>query len=623
MQIKPVNYNFSLTNHSRLHSQNIFRQNYTKSVSKDTFECISFGKKEKSDTEFELNLSEKELDKRLEKDYFKTIKMLTFQDSQYQDLDEGDKEALMHLVKAAQYGDEIFYQQDNKYNKAFLEYLNRESEKGNTAAMKTKILFDGQKGIIGVDNKANEVKLAKGIKEPKGKGFYPYDLEADEFRKILKNMLKSNQAEEVRRILSQRTMVVRDSNQLKAVDYTEAFKYEFNKIADELELAAKTSTNKDFNEYLILQAKALRENNPMLDAQADKKWASLEDTPLEFTIAREQYADELTDSVFEDKELKHMLEENNIKPVSKDSIGIRVGIVNKEGTENILRIKKYLPLLAKNMPLNELYEQNISSSNNLQTMADADIVTLTGDEGSYRGGITIAQNLPNNDKPSLQIGGGKRNVYHRQVRKSGIKNGNMKDNLHKILNPELHKYYNNEASHWITIGHENAHSLGPVKGKSALGKYKNIIEESKADMGSIAFLDILTQEGVYTEEEKNQMLTVFALDCFLKAKPNLSQAHRVRSVMQSYYFMKEGAVSVDKNGVIDINLDKMIPTANKMLTDLIKIQLSQNPEAAEKFVNENFQWTNDIENVAKNLREINKVLNGTIETPLADYLLQI
>ena len=33
----------------------------------------------------------------------------------------------------------------------------------------------------------------------------------------------------------------------------------------------------------------------MKDALADKKWASLQDTPLEFTITRENYLDQLND----------------------------------------------------------------------------------------------------------------------------------------------------------------------------------------------------------------------------------------------------------------------------------------------------------------------------------------
>ncbi len=573
--------------------------------------------------QFELNLSIEELEKRTDKDYLIRKPMLKEDAVEYTSLSEGDKKALAHLVKAANLANIIYMKQDNELNLPFRDYLNEEIKKGNKQAELTKILFNAQLGIIGIDSESKQVILLKGAKESDGKAFYPADLTKNELHNILKEMLKNGEKEEVQKILNQRTIVKRSGSKLKAFDYTEEFKEEFNKIADELEQASNTSTNKDFNEYLNLQAKALRENDPMLDAYADKKWATLQDTPLEFTISREQYADLLTGSVMEDEELKNLLEENNITPISKDSIGIRVGIVNKKGTQDLLKVKKYLPLMAENMPLKDKYEQNISSDeDNLQTMADVDIVSLRGDEGSYRGGITIAQNLPNNDKLSLTIGGGRRNIYHRQVRTSNSPEAieRRKKRLNATLNPELHKYYNPEADHWFTIGHENVHSLGPKSGTEALGKYKNIIEENKADMGSLALLDCLTEAGVYTEEEKKQILVTFGANCFLKAKPELSQAHRVRTVMQAYFFIKEKTITVSNDGIISIDIEKMTKTAMKMLTEIVEVQLSQDFKKGEDFVNKYFQWTDEINAVSNKLKQTDKSLNGMIETPLADLI---
>lgn len=571
---------------------------------------------------FELNLTIEELEKRTHKDYLIKKPMLEKEAKEYEELEQGDKDALKHLVKAANYANIVYMQQDNELNLPFLEYLKKEIENGNKSAELTKILFDAQLGIIGIDSESKKVILLKDAEAKDGKAFYPSDLTKDELHSILKSMIKNGERNEVEKILNQRTIVKRNGSKLKAVDYTEAFKEEFNKIADELEAASKVSTNEDFNEYLRLQADALRSNDPMLDAKADKKWASLQDTPLEFTLSREQYADLLTGSVIEDEELKKLLDENKITPISKDSIGIRVGIVNKKGTQDLLKVKEYLPVMAENMPYKDEYEQNISSENdNLQTMVDVDIVSLRGDEGSYRGGITIAQNLPNNDKLSLTIGGGRRNVYHRQVRTSNSPEAKERrqKRLNATLNKNLHKFYNPEADHWFTIGHENVHSLGPKSGTEALGKYKNIIEENKADMGAIALLDCLVKSGVYTEEEKNQILITFGANCFLKAKPELSQAHRVRTVMQAYYFIKESALSI-KDGIIDINIEKMVPTAYKMLSEIIKVQLSQDFAMGEKFIKDNFIWTDDIDSVSKKLKEIDNSLNGKIETPLADFL---
>ena len=111
-----------------------------------------------------------------------------------------------------------------------------------------------------------------------------------------------------------------------------------------------------------------------------------------------------------------MLKKLGITPYAKDNIGVRVGIVNKEGTEYLLKIKDYMPLMADNMPFKEEYEQNITQNDNKQTMVDVEMVDMTGQLGAYRGAISLASNLPNNDKLSVISGGGKRNVYHIQMR---------------------------------------------------------------------------------------------------------------------------------------------------------------------------------------------------------------
>ena len=574
--------------------------------------------------EFEYNLSIDELKTRTSKDCLIPIKLLDKESKEYQDLAEGDKKALEYLAKAAEAGRVVFMKQDNLYNLLFEQFLISEAEKGSEQAKLTKILFDAQSGIVGIDSKSQDVILAKHFKSSMGKAFYPIDLTVDEFHSILIKMLKEGKNEEVKNILSQRTMVIRDGKELKGVDYTIYFKTEFEYIAECLKAAAAYSTDAKFNEYLIAQVDALVKNDPMLDAKADKLWASLQDTPLEFTISREQYADLLTGTVMENEELKELLNKNSIEPLSKDSIGIRVGIVNKEGTADILRIKDFLPFMAQNMTLNDRYEQNISSGDNKQTMVDVDLVSLRGDEGAYRGGITIAQNLPNNDKLSLTIGGGRRNVYHRQIRtnKSPEALERRQKRLDAVLDKEFHKYYDPEADHWFTIGHENVHSLGPNSGTEALGKYKNIIEENKADMGSVALLNVLVEHGAYTEEQKKQILVTFVTNLFMKAKPTLAQAHRVRSVMQCHYFLKHGAMEV-KDGKIFVNLEKVIPAAKDMLTEIVEVQLSQDFNKGEKYVLDNFIWEDEMEIISKKLQEVDKSLNGTINTPLADFLISL
>ena len=570
----------------------------------------------------ELNLSTEELQKRTNKDFLITKKMLKADAPEYLELAEDDKKALKHLVKAAYILEKINMQLDNPYNLEFQEYLNNEIKKGNKDAEMTKILFDAQKGINALDTMSNKIHLAKGHKDLPGKGFYPEDLTKNEFHKILIKMLNDGKDDEVRKILTQRTVVERKGDELAGIDYIDKFKEDFALMADELDKAANYSTNKEFTKYLVLQAQALRIANPMLDAYADKQWATLQDTPLEFTITRENYEDEMTGTIVENKELSKMLEERNISPIPKDMLGCRVGIVNKKGTEALMAIKKYLPILAQNMPYNDEYEQNISTTGDAkQTMVDVDLVAVAGDVGAYRGGITLAENLPNDDKLSLTIGGGRRNVYHRQIRFiSDMKK--LQERLDEILDKEQHKYYLDEADHWFTIGHENAHSLGPKTGNEKLGRLRNIIEENKADMGSLAFVDLLTELGMYTEEQRNQIIVTTITDNFLKSKPEMSQAHRVRTVMQNKYFADRGAYELTPDGKIHVNIDKVVPIAKEMLSEIIRIQIDGDFDKAEKYVNDNFVWTENMEIIAKKLQKVNKTLNGRTESELAEKLLK-
>ncbi|MBQ7286671.1 MAG: hypothetical protein IJW73_02805, partial [Candidatus Gastranaerophilales bacterium] len=516
---------------------------------------------------YKYGLSIKELEKRTSKDYLLTKKMLDVNAPEFQNLQEGDKVALKYLVKAARIIEEINLQLDSHHNIAFREFLKDNIKLGDKKAKLTKKLFDAQKGIFALDCESNMVKLAKGLEKKAGRGLFPEDLEKEEFYQILIKMIRENKIEEVRKILNQRSVVERNGDELIAIDYVDKFAPEFRKAAQYLLKASCVSTNADFNEYLRLQAEAFKKADPMLDAYADKKWATLQDTPLEFTITRENYTDEMTETVLEHEELKNILKHKGIDVISKDYLGARVGIVNKEGTDYILKVKNFLPLMAKNMPLADKYTQVISDDAEVsQTMVDVDLVEVAGDVGAFRAGITLAENLPNNDKLSLTIGGGRRNVYHRQIRFATSKDAKQKiqERLDNILDKTLHKYYDDKMDHPFTIGHENGHSLGPKEGCEALGKYKSIIEENKADMVALSMLDVLSEAGLYTQEEKEKIIVTYATDNMLKSKPELSQAHRVRSVMQNYYFIKKGAMTISNDGFLSIEIDKMVEVAKEM-----------------------------------------------------------
>ena len=59
------------------------------------------------------------------------------------------------------------------------------------------------------------------------------------------------------------------------------------------------------------------------------------------------------------------------------------------------------------------------------------------------------------------------------------------------------------------------------------------------------------------------------------------------------------------------------------LSEIVKIQLEGNFKNGEKYVLDNFVWTNEMEKVSEKLKKISKRLNGTTEQKLADKLFNL
>lgn len=541
---------------------------------------------------YEVNLTEKELDDIIT-NKTRSIEFISRDFEGYQTLPEGDKKAIEHLVKAADIINDVALEQDNPKNIEIKRELEKLAVKDSYAA-KTLELFNYLNGVAGHNGIDQEpVQIFKELPLLPGKNFYPQDLSVEEFHSIILQMAKKGKIEELKKILSARTMVRRDGDDLKAIDYTEYFAKEFSEIANELEVAAYYCTELEFKEFLQWQAQALLQNNKDMDMLADRHWARLQDTKLEFTISRENYEDELTGTVYDNPEIIKVLEENNINVVAKDTLGGRVGIVNGEETEHILVSKKTMPYLAKWMPLNDKYEQRSLDEDNLkQNMVDVDIITLTGDYAMCRGGITTAQNLPNGDKDAVKCGGWRRNVYHRQIRFSRDEE-NEKILLERLVDPSLHPYVDRSKIIAFVVGHENGHSLGPTtEYKESLGVFKHIIEEHKANMVSIASLaELAKRESFVTREDLRKIYASWIVgNLFLRAQPVLSKPHRVADLIEFNYLFENKVIWFDSSKKMHIDFDLIGSVAYRLLEETIKVQLSKSVEVAKDFINRWAVW---------------------------------
>ena len=558
--------------------------------------------------EYKYNISQEEAKKRVEKERLTAINLLDYNSQEYAQLSDNDKKVIYHLCRSAFWIDKIAYQMQNAHNLDFYHYVSSKAVAGDEYSSNVLRLFLAQKSINSLDTNGATINLADGVQDRLGKNYYPEDLTVEEFHNILNTMLNAGKIDEIKKILSNRTIVVIDGKGLKAIDYVEYYKTEFTNCAKELTEASKYCDDEQFREYLLAQAEALSTANNKLDAKADMLWAKLTGK-LEYTITRESYDDELTTSIFANETLLKRLEDNNITIDVKDSLGARVGIVNAEGTKLLNDLQHLNDIASKLMPYRDEYDTVSSNSNPSQVAVDVDLIALTGDTGAYRAGIVLAENLPNSDKLAIKLGGGRRNVYHRQVRQT------KSSDLYKtLLSPDFVKYYNLEADHWATIEHENTHSLGPKDLKS-LGEYASILEEYKADMGMHSFLREYEAKGVFTTDQIRQIMTTDLYSSFLKAKPKMTQAHRVRSVMITNRLLSEGAI-IFANNQLSFDFDKVIDTCKTMLAEVVRLQLDKSVAKAKAYVDKYFVWTDTHEAIAKIIRANSKKLNGEVVAPI-------
>ena len=541
---------------------------------------------------FKLKYSIAELKEKVN-EQMRKIELIDENNPAYTALSDGDKKALKYLADAAKIMNNVALEMDNPHNLAQKKALEEAAPTNEQAALTLK-LFNSLNGVAGFNGIDKEpVELFEDIKMQKGCNFYPAGLTAEELAQIISAMLDAGHENEVRKILSARTMVRRNGDFFKAIDFTEYFAKEFSEIANLLECAAHFADDDLFKDFLGWQAQALLQNNEEMDILADKHWARMQDSPLEFTISRENYEDKLTPTIFDNAELTNRLAKLNIAPVPKDMLGVRVGIVNKEGTTLLLKFKDEMTKLAGLMPKADSYTQNIGGNSGLkQTMVDVDLTMLSGDYAMCRGGITLAQNLPNNDKPSLKHGGGRRNVYHRQVRQSGDKEKTAQI-LNGLVDSELHQYYDEEADHLFTIGHENGHSLGPDSSyQTALGVYQHIIEEHKANLISASMMPEYVKAGIISAEQLKKIHATWVIKRHLMtAYPSSGEAHRVADLIEYNYLTAHNAIYFDKNKKLHIDFAKMPQVCRAMLEDIISIQLSKSPEYAKAYIEKWTDWS--------------------------------
>lgn len=274
-------------------------------------------------------------------------------------LNDKQKQMLSLLIEASDIIDELFWKQAlNQDKKQFLSTISDEKTR-NFAAVN-----------YGPWDRLNGDKpyFSGAIEKSLGAEFYPHDMTKEEFENSDfpdKNGLYS--------------LVKRDKNgQLTTIAYSEAYSDELNRIAVILEKASTYAEDKEFANYLLMRASALRTDNYQ---PSDFAWMAMKNNPIDIVIGPiETYEDQLYGyrAAFESYVL----------------------VKDMAWSEKLAKYAQYLPELQKGLPVNKKYKSETPGSD--ADLNAYDVIYVAGHANA--GGKTIAINLPNDEQVQLEKG---------------------------------------------------------------------------------------------------------------------------------------------------------------------------------------------------------------------------
>ena len=510
-------------------------------------------------------------------------------------LSEAERKCLVHLIKAAQKVDEIFWKQAFKEKSKALEGI-----KNDTIRRFVEINY-------GPWDRLNDDKpFLQGYgSKPKGGNFYPENFDINtvppHFRErlmlpysIVKPLSKADlmppppPKKGEKPSMPERPMIMErfpltNGNEIGLVDYNSFFEKDIQLILQEMMKAATAIEKEDklFAIYLRERAMSITANQYTL---SDIKWMTLK-SHLDIVIGPiENYEDKLLGT--------------------KTSFEAYVLVRDREWGAKLEKYVSYLPELQANIPVEEAYKPKISNNTgvnqfdeNGNIMPSGDMIDIQGypplqkpnaslsqlavfDAVYYAGDCnagskTIAVNLPNDEVLQKYYG----------TRRSQLKN-TMKAKFEEmvkpisqiLVDPSQQKNILFDAFFANVMFHEVAHGLG-VKNlvadtnktvREALGADYSAIEECKADVLGLYMVTQLFNKGELTGSLDDYYVT-FVASVFRSVRFGAASAHGKANMITFNTLLNSGCIVNGKKGYT-VNVVAMKVVIEKLAAELLHLQ---------------------------------------------------
>jgi len=488
-------------------------------------------------------------------------------------LEEGDREALRHLVEAAKVMDEIFHIQAWAGNSELAPRV------AALSGPDAEAVRDYYRIMYGPWDRLEDFEPFLGdAPHPRGAGYYPEDLGEAEFEAWLEAHPEDREA-----LTSLFTVVRRGGDGLVAVAYSVAYQGLLEQAAHELRAAAAATPNESLKRFLELRADAFSTDDYY---ESDLAWMDL-DSALEVVIGPyETYEDGLFGY--------------------KAAFESFLCLAQPEDSKRLALFKQELPFLEQNLPIPDEHK-NLARG----TASPIRVVDEIFTGGDTRAGVqTLAFNLPNDER--VREAKGSKKVLLKNV---------MRAKFDAILTPiaarvlpegAIDKLDFDAYFHFILF-HEMSHGLGPglieVDGRSTevrleLKELYSAIEEAKADVLGVYDLFALAERDLVSAELIEALPWTYVAGLFRSARFGVTEAHGLGVVLQTSFLISRGAVEVTAEGRFRPVPERFPAAFEELAHELLMVEALGSYEGALALVEEYGQVPPAMAEVLAGLDEI-------------------
>ncbi len=471
-------------------------------------------------------------------------------------LPANEREALAHMVRAAQVMDALFLEQVWSGNETVFHTLVRDESPLGRVRLHAFLVNKGPWSR----QDHNEAFVPGAPEKPAAANFYPAGATKAEVEKWIAGL---SAAEQERATGFFTTIRRGPDGKLMAVPYSTEYQGELALAAQHLRAAAAATRQPTLKAFLESRAAAFVSNDYY---DSDVKWMEL-DATIEPTIGPYE--------VYEDEWFNY-------------KAAFEAFITVKDQTESD-KLKKFagsLQEIENHLPIDAKYRNQRLGA--LAPIAVVNTVFSAGD--GNRGVQTAAFNLPNDE---------------RVIREKGSKRVMLKNNQQakfaKVLTP-ISKIalaatdqgsISFEAFFTHILMHELMHGLGPhdiiVGGRTTTVRQElkdtySAIEEAKADISGLFALQFLIDKGQLDKSLEKTMYTTFLASAFRSLRFGVNEAHGRGQAIQLNFLLDQGGFKVNADGTFAVDTAKIRDGVTALTKEIMTLQAEGSYAKAKQMI---------------------------------------